>query len=153
MLGLAPIAVRRCLKWVAIGFVLLVVLTQVPQLFFDMGQGDALDWMEMLQPAWLGFALLVVLAPLSEELLFRGFVYGGLAGSRIGPVGAILVSSGIWTVIHVQYTWLVMTQIFIYGVVFGVVRWRSGSLWPPMVTHGVVNLLAGIVFYGGFDKL
>jgi membrane protease YdiL (CAAX protease family) len=105
--------------------------------------------MEMLQPVWLGFALLVVLAPLSEELLFRGFLYGGLAQSRIGPVGAILVTSGIWTVIHVQYTWLIMTQVFIYGVVFGVVRWRSGSLWPPMITHGLVNLLAGIYFYGG----
>lgn len=149
MLGLERIGVGKCLAWAFGGLLVLIVLTEIPQLLIDMGQQEAMEWMNVLQPVWLGLVLLVIFAPLSEELLFRGFIYGGLAQSRIGPIGAILITSAIWTVIHVQYTWIIMTQIFIYGVVFGVVRWKSGSLWPSMVAHGVVNLIAGAVFYSG----
>ncbi len=147
MLGLEPISLKHCLKWTAFIFVIVIVLTEVPQLFVDIGQKQALEWVKILRPVWLAFVLLVILAPLSEELLFRGFIYGGLSRSALGPAGTILVTAAVWTVIHVQYTWLIMSQVFIYGVVFGVARWKSGSLWPPIVAHGIINLIAGIMAF------
>jgi len=149
MLALEPIGIRRLLFWVAVTIGGVFLLSEIPMLLFDFGQETALDWLTLLQPAWLAVLLLVVLAPLSEELLFRGFIFGGLAPSVVGPIGAIVLSSAIFAVIHVQYSWLIMTQIFIYGCVFGVVRWRSGSLWPPMIAHGLINGLAAVMFFLG----
>ncbi len=147
MLALAPIGFKPCAKWTLLIFVSVFVLTEIPQLFVDIGQEEALEWVKILQPVWLAFVLLVVLAPLSEELLFRGFIYGGLSRSVLGPVGTILVTAAVWTLIHVQYTWLIMSQVFIYGVVFGIARWKSGSLWPPIVAHAIINLIAGIMAF------
>ena len=148
MLALEAMPVWPCIKWTAATLVVVIALSELPRLVFDLGHEDAMDWLKLMKPAWLTMILLVVLAPLSEELLFRGFAYAGLAPSRIGPVGAILLTSAVWAVIHVQYAWPLIAQIFIFGVVFGIVRWRSGSLWPPIIAHGIVNLFAGLNTYG-----
>src|SRR3989304_2435238 len=52
-------------------------------------------------PALL-FAIVVV-APIFEEVFFRGFLFQGIRYSRLGPVGAIGISSLVWAVIHLQY--------------------------------------------------
>lgn len=148
MLALEAMPVWPCIKWTAATLVVVMAFSELPRLVFDLGHEDALEWLKLMQPAWLAMILLVVLAPLSEELLFRGFAYAGLAPSRIGPVGAIVLTSAVWAVIHVQYAWPLIAQIFIFGVVFGIVRWRSGSLWPPIIAHGIVNLFAGLSTYG-----
>jgi membrane protease YdiL (CAAX protease family) len=49
--------------------------------------------------------------------------------------------------VHVQYAWPIVGQIFVYGLVLGVARWRSGSLWPPLVMHVLINLYAVIAAY------
>lgn len=148
-LRLERISVRTCALWVIGGLVTILVFGQVPSLFVDLGERQAIAWLDVLKPVWIGVVVLVVIAPLSEEVLFRGYLYGGLAQSAIGPVGAILVTSSIWAVAHLQYTWLIIAVIFMYGVVFGIMRWKSGSLWPPIVAHCVVNLISGVVYYSG----
>jgi len=40
---------------------------------------------------------------LFEELFFRGFLFRGLSSSFMGPVGAVLVTSALWALIHTQY--------------------------------------------------
>ncbi len=62
---------------------------------------------------WLLAIALVVAAPLAEEIVFRGFMYRGLAASRLGVAGAILVPSAIWAAIHVQYEAFFLVQIFL----------------------------------------
>lgn len=147
MLGLERIGAWRLGRAVAAILVAIFLLTELPQLVFHVSDRDALKWMAALSPIWLAVVLAVVIAPLSEELLFRGFLFGGLAPSRLGPIGAIAVTSAIWAVIHVQYAWPIMVQIFVYGATFGVARWRTGSLWPSIVAHGLINLYAAIVAY------
>jgi membrane protease YdiL (CAAX protease family) len=82
---------------------------------------------------------LVVAAPLAEEIVFRGFMFRGLAASRVGIAGAILIPSAIWSAMHVQYETFFIVQIFILGVVFAWLRWRSGSLWLTITLHAIVN--------------
>ncbi len=89
---------------------------------------------------WLLTIALVVAAPLTEEIVFRGFMYRGLAASRVGEAGAILIPSAIWASLHIQYEVFFITQIFLLGTVFGVLRWRSGSTWLTIGLHAVVNL-------------
>lgn len=89
---------------------------------------------------WLLTIALVVAAPLAEEIVFRGFMYRGLAASRVGVAGAILIPSAIWAVVHVQYEAFFVVQIFLIGAVFGVLRWKSGSTWLTILLHAIVNL-------------
>jgi len=85
---------------------------------------------------------LVVAAPLMEELLFRGFLFPGYAGSLLGVTGTVLLTSAAWAAMHVQYEWFYIFQIFILGCVFGWLRWRSGSTTLTLILHGLVNLTA-----------
>jgi len=87
---------------------------------------------------------LVVTAPISEEMMFRGFLFRGWAASRLGLAGTIVVTSALWAVIHQQYDWFGIGQIFCIGLVFGWLRWRSGSITLTMLLHGIVNLGAAI---------
>lgn len=151
MLALEPIGLWRLGVAVAVILGIIFLLTEVPQMVFGISDKEALRWMTRLSPVWLAFVLAVVAAPVSEELLFRGFLYGGLAQSRIGPVGAIAVTSALWALVHIQYAWPILVQIFVYGAVFGVARWRTGSLWPSLVAHALINLYAAVVAYSTFD--
>jgi membrane protease YdiL (CAAX protease family) len=85
---------------------------------------------------------LVIAAPLMEELLFRGFLFAGYAASRLGPWGAIVLTSVGWAVMHVQYETFHIVQIFILGCAFGWLRWRSGSTLLTVILHAIVNALA-----------
>lgn len=85
---------------------------------------------------------LAVAAPLLEETLFRGFLLPGLAASRIGPAGAIVVTGLLWAGVHLQYDLFDMGSILVLGIAFGWARWRTGSTTLTMVLHALVNLVA-----------
>jgi CAAX protease family protein len=84
----------------------------------------------------------VVAAPWFEELLFRGFLYAGLARSRLGPLGAIAVTAASFAAIHVQYDLLDMSAILGLGLILGAARWRTGSTLLTLGLHAAVNLAA-----------
>jgi uncharacterized protein len=90
---------------------------------------------------WLA---LMVAAPLSEEFLFRGFLFVGLARSWLRDTGTILVTSLLWAVIHAQYDWFGVSAVFLAGLLLGAARLKTGSLWLCVVLHGVMNLVATI---------
>jgi len=77
-----------------------------------------------------------------EELLFRGFLFPGYARSRLGPWGAILLTSAGWAVMHVQYEAFYLVHIFLLGCAFGWLRWRSNSTLLTVILHAIVNAAA-----------
>jgi membrane protease YdiL (CAAX protease family) len=83
----------------------------------------------------------VILGPLQEELIFRGFLLRGMAPT-IGTWPAILVTAGVWAISHGQYEWFFIGEIFALGVLFGWIRCRSGSTIVPIVLHVIVNGMA-----------
>jgi membrane protease YdiL (CAAX protease family) len=89
----------------------------------------------------VGLALLAGLAPLVEELNFRGLLYGWLAG-RWGSGIAFIGSSLAFAAAHVEFAHVIL--VLPLGLMFGWLRWRSGSLWPSLVAHMVNNGLAVI---------
>ena len=92
-------------------------------------------------PALLWVAMIVA-APVSEEFLFRGFLFRGLECSALGPVGTIILTSLLWSAVHVQYDLYGITIIFLAGLLFGFARWRTGSIYPCVLMHGLMNLVA-----------
>jgi membrane protease YdiL (CAAX protease family) len=97
-------------------------------------------------PGWL-LALFVVGvgAPLSEELLFRGFLLPALAKSRLGFAGAAVLSSGLWTALHAGYTPQGIAEVFLVGLFFSWLLWRTGSLRVAMFCHALYNSLLVLV--------
>jgi len=89
---------------------------------------------------------LVVTAPVAEEIIFRGFLLRGWSESRIGMVGTIVLTSLAFAVIHVQYNVLGLFMVLSLGLLFGVMRWRSGSTVLTIMMHAAWNLMCGIVF-------
>lgn len=91
---------------------------------------------------WLLIVAFCVAAPVSEEFFARGFLYRGWSESILGVPGAILLSSLVWTALHLQYDWFFFAEVFSIGLLLGWLRYRSGSTWLTVVVHGLNNLAA-----------
>ena len=92
----------------------------------------------------LFFLAVVIVAPISEEIAFRGFLFRGLNASWLGVSGAIIATSAAWTAMHVQYDTFTLAQIFLIGLLLGWIRWASGSTLLTIMLHMVANLTACI---------
>jgi hypothetical protein len=90
---------------------------------------------------WLA---LMVMAPLAEEIFFRGFLFTGIEGSKLGPAGAIIITALAWSVMHLQYDIYDIAGLFVGGLLLGFARLRSNSIYPPIVMHALQNLIATI---------
>jgi membrane protease YdiL (CAAX protease family) len=97
------------------------------------------------EAGWLFWLLvaIVVIAPAGEEIAFRGFLYRGLAhpGRELHAIAAIAL---VWALLHIQYDWLGMVQIFAAGLMLGWFRWASGSTTLAVAMHVLINLEATI---------
>jgi len=92
--------------------------------------------------------LLAVLAPIVEELVFRGLIYGWVAG-RWGTMAAFVVSSLAFAAAHFEPAHVVL--VLPLGLLFGWMRRRTDSLLPSLVSHILNNgfaLLAAVYLPG-----
>jgi CAAX protease family protein len=87
----------------------------------------------------LSLLLLSVLAPVVEELVFRGLLYGWIAG-RWGGTPALIVSSLAFAAAHTEPAHIIL--VFPLGLLFGWLRQRTDSLLPSLVAHIANNALA-----------
>jgi uncharacterized protein len=92
---------------------------------------------ELLPLLW--FAVVVV-TPIGEESLFRGFLFRGWYREPQDAWSAIGLTAVLFAVVHVQYDWFVIVQVFGFGVVLGWMRWMSGSTLLTMALHALINL-------------
>ncbi len=106
----------------------------------------------MLQFNSFGMALfltagIVLLAPLGEELLFRGFLQQFLEQYWQDITRAVLVTSLFFAIIHMNPFWLI--QIYILGLMLGYLTWRTGSIWAGFILHSANNFVA--LMFSNFD--
>lgn len=104
---------------------------------------DLRPFVELVRgPDWvLAAAVIGIGAPLSEELLFRGFLLSALAKSRLGFWGAALIATALWTSLHVGYTAVGILEVSIIGLFFSWLLWRTGSLRVAIFCHALYNSL------------
>ena len=90
----------------------------------------------------------VLLAPIIEEIVFRGFVFA-VVKAMGGTVIAVILTAGIFMLMHVQQYWGDALKIVMIGVLSGVLtflRAWTGSVIPGMVAHFTTNFT--IMFVG-----
>ncbi|NOZ75262.1 MAG: CPBP family intramembrane metalloprotease [FCB group bacterium] len=83
---------------------------------------------------------LVILAPLGEELLFRGFLQRTLENAWPDITKAVLITSLFFAFIHLNPYWMI--QIYVLAVMLGYLAWRSDSVIPSFILHLVNNAVA-----------
>jgi membrane protease YdiL (CAAX protease family) len=88
-----------------------------------------------------GIAVLIM-APLAEEIFFRGFIFGGLV-RPLGVPAALAVSGLIFGVFHITdvASLGVVLPFSLIGVLFAWLYYRSGSIWPSMAAHFLFNVV------------
>jgi len=91
--------------------------------------------------------VIIVAAPIFEELFFRGFLIEGLRRGNLGDAGAIVLTSIFWASFHIQYGLYEIGTIFIFGLALGLARIGSRSLWVPISMHMTANLVATLEAY------
>jgi CAAX protease family protein len=99
-------------------------------------------------PHWWGTVFIaVVLAPLWEEIAFRGFLLSALAQSRLGYWPAAVISTSLWTALHWGYSYAGLASVFAAGMALSWLMWRLGSLRAVVVAHGIANVAALLFAY------
>ena len=89
-----------------------------------------------------GILSITVMAALVEELLFRGAIQGHLLRKGMKPLHAILISSAIFGIIHMNP--IQVPFAFAIGLIFGWLYYRTGSLVPGIIGHFINNTIACI---------
>ncbi len=79
-----------------------------------------------------------------EEIFIRGFLFQGIRYSRLGSIGAIVITSLFWAVLHVQYDVYGITTIFALGLLLGIVRLKTDSIYLLMVMHSLTGIVSTI---------
>ena len=97
-------------------------------------------------PLGLAGAIVVacVIAPLAEEVFFRGFMFAGMR-DRWGLAAGVIVSAVIFALFHMSLSTLI--PIAAMGAVFALLYERADSLWPCIALHAAVNLLGVLGAY------
>ncbi len=100
------------------------------------------DLFEGLFTSFGGIAAIVIMAPIEEEILFRGIVLKELLRKH-SPKNAILISSVIFGIIHGNLFQLVFATVL--GIILGYVYYKTGSIFPGMLIHFLNNATTCVV--------
>lgn len=134
-----------CMSYAA--SVALGLIVSVLNLFLGYLFGVQAQSPEITQTGWLdgliNFVSVVLLAPVFEELVFRGLICRGLAKYNAGF--AVVFSALLFSLAHLSLGQSI--PVFGMGIVFGYLYYRSGSIKVPVVVHMVNNLVATLIGY------
>ena len=89
-----------------------------------------------------GIISITIMAPLVEELLFRGAIQGYLLRKGMKPLNAILIASAIFGIVHMNP--IQIPFAFSIGLIFGWLYYRTGSVVPGIIGHFINNSIATI---------
>lgn len=84
----------------------------------------------------LAYFLILVIAPVFEEIIFRGILLKGLL-NRVKPTTAIILSSILFGVFHLTWTQLLSASLL--GIIFGIIYYKSRTLIYPIIAHFLAN--------------
>jgi membrane protease YdiL (CAAX protease family) len=89
-----------------------------------------------------GFAS-IVLTPVGEEIMVRGFMYGYFR-KRLGAALGLLLQAIVFSLLHLSPS-IKSIQVFIIGIILGLLYEKTGSIYSSMICHGAINYIA-IIF-------
>lgn len=150
---LETLGLQRLMSWVDIGlaplayvvyallYVLLIntIMAIVPAFPLDQAQDVGFQTFGRQYELMIGFMVLVVIGPIAEEALFRGYLYGKMR-LHVPAYAAILATSALFALAHGQ--WNVAVDTFALGIVLGGLREITGSIWAGVLLHMIKNAIA-----------
>lgn len=143
-IGLAPLA------FIAYGFAVTAILYIITSLFPAFPAEEAQDVgfraISRQHEYMLAFVTLVILAPIAEEVIFRGYLYGKLR-KRVPIYAAALVTSLLFALAHGQ--WNLAVDTFVLGLFLIGLREITGSIWAGILLHMIKNAIAFYLVFAG----
>lgn len=150
----------RDLKWAAIGFVvfygLLILATLILTLFIpsyniNAPQDVGFNILSTPMDRLIAFVALVIIPPLGEETLMRGYLYSGLR-SRLKFWPALLITSLLFGAAHLSTgvsgaLWAAGVDTFVLSAVLVTLREKTGALYAPILVHSLNNVVAFFAHY------
>lgn len=113
---------------------------EVPSTPNDESRGTGL--LILMGSFWLTFVLSVILAPIIEEIVFRGILFPAIK-ERYGLVAGIVGSSLIFTFVHIDP--IQMLSVLPLGIYLAIMYHRTGSIYPGMILHATWNLMVLLI--------
>jgi membrane protease YdiL (CAAX protease family) len=141
--ALRRLGVRRfrpsALKWMAaaIGAYLLFATIYVA----IVGEPNQEDIAEEFGAAPLQILLIAIAAPISEEVCFRGMLFGGLR-ERLPRAGAALISAALFGALHAVTGLSAVPVLIAFGFILALLYEKTGSIVPGIVLHTLNNSVA-----------
>jgi membrane protease YdiL (CAAX protease family) len=118
--------------------------------FAPVSDVDPSDFMESAQPAFPELAALlfssVIVAPIFEEIVFRGFLFQGLR-KKTGAIWATVISTVFFALIHTQYDIWGWISVGLTGIAACYMTLRTGSLKSAITLHALTNLFITLDVY------
>jgi hypothetical protein len=100
-------------------------------------------WLDMILKDRWGYLAIGLLAPLAEEIVFRGAILRSLL-EKMSPWTAIALSALLFAVFHLNPAQ--MPHAFLVGLLLGWMYWRTGSILPGMAYHWANNSAAYVIY-------
>lgn len=148
-IGLAPIGFVASLLLAA---VLVGIFTAFPWFDAEQVQNVGFNAYMVGRDRVIAFLTLVIMAPIAEEIIFRGWLYGKMRNQLLeripewlGIIISTLVVSILFGVIHMQ--WNVGVNVFALSVVLCVLREITGTIYAGILTHMIKNGVAFFLLY------
>jgi len=144
-LELTTPSIKVVVKWL----IIMLIIIGLMELGYILFERNTPDFMTKLYSSTKNLSLLwiavIIAAPIFEELLFRGYLFEGIKQTAVGINGAIVITSASWAIIHLQYESFEVITIFLIGIILGVAKVKSRSLYIPIAMHMLMNLSTSIM--------
>jgi membrane protease YdiL (CAAX protease family) len=105
------------------------------------GEPNQKDIAEKLGPVAVQVLLIAIAAPISEEVCFRGMLFGGLR-RRLPSLPAALISGAIFGGLHATTGVSAVPPLIVFGVLLALLYERTGSIVPGIILHMLNNSVA-----------
>lgn len=149
-IGAGPFAgeMRTTANWMGSAIVLGPILLIVPTVLVSSFMSEAgWQYREAVNEAvfapqnWsLAYIFIAVaMAPIVEEVAFRGIAFGAIISRGFSPIAAVTVSSLAFAFSHMQYSPAAMFVVFLSGLGFAALRLMSGTVIVPIIAHMAAN--------------
>jgi len=142
---------RNALIYSLVAYLIFYLVLTVYSYVFQISPPEEFIKLIKATPFILNFLMVVIGAPIVEELLFRGFLFSQLKTTKLGIYGSIVLTSLIWTSIHLQYDLFLLIPIFLLGLFLGYLMLKYNSLYLVIIVHAVHNLQATLFIEFFYD--
>jgi membrane protease YdiL (CAAX protease family) len=149
--ALKSITAKTLITWSGLGLIFWIVSSFLGEWLNIPVEQFMLD-VKAASDSAIGMTLVIVticiVVPIMEELVFRGWLYSKIAQTKLGNIGALILSSIIFTIIHTQYDNIITLFIILsLGLLLGFARYKTNNISYSIAIHILFNSLATITLF------